>query len=138
MPGTMQSSEGLERRPVPLTGNRVLIVEDEYFLADDLSQALRKAGAEPVGPVSSVERADEAVISQGIDAAIIDLNLHGDMAFDFAERLALTRLPFLIVSGYGGDALPEALVGLPHLEKPVDPDRVIARLANEVAKAKVG
>ena len=32
-----------------LGGAQVLIVEDEYLLADDLVRALKKAGADPVG-----------------------------------------------------------------------------------------
>ena len=34
----------------PLTGRRVLVIEDEYFLADDIVQALTALGARVVGP----------------------------------------------------------------------------------------
>ena len=87
----------------------MLIVEDEYFIADDLARALRDAGAEPVGPVSTVKQAEELVALGGLDAAILDLNLRGEMASDFIRRLATAELPCLIVSGYGEDAIPDSV-----------------------------
>ena len=35
----------------PLAGQRVLVVEDEYFVADDLARALSELGADVLGPV---------------------------------------------------------------------------------------
>jgi superfamily II helicase len=37
-----------------LAGRRVLIVEDEYFLADDFRQILADYGAEVLGPVATL------------------------------------------------------------------------------------
>ena len=88
-------------RTSKVQGARVLILEDEYFIADDLARALREAGGEPVGPVSTVKQAEELVALGGLDAAILDLNLRGEMASDFIRRLATAELPCLIVSGYG-------------------------------------
>lgn len=71
----------------PLEGARVLIVEDEFFIADDLARALRNAGADTIGPVSSIREAEILMRRGHLDSAILDLNLHGEMAGDFAERL---------------------------------------------------
>ena len=43
---------------LPLRGARVLVVEDEYYIADDLRRALEAAGAEVVGPFSTIEKAN--------------------------------------------------------------------------------
>jgi ActR/RegA family two-component response regulator len=118
----------------PLEGARVLILEDEFFLADDLARALRNAGAEPVGPVATVEQAESLLADDGVDAAIVDLNLRGKMASEFVERLAATELPCLIVSGYGEDAMTGPAT-VPCLEKPVDADTVVRSLAIELARA---
>lgn len=115
-----------------LKGRHILIVEDEFFLADDLTGALRRAGAEPIGPVSSTEVADSLVANQRIDAAIVDLNLRGRLAFDFAERLSGSGVPCLVVSGYSEEALPKAVASLPRLEKPVDSERIIRALAEQL------
>lgn len=111
---------------------RVLIVEDEFLLADDLTRALRQEGAKPVGPVSKVDEAQRLLVSTRVDAAILDLNLHGDMASGFVERLAATGLPCLIVSGYAGDAMPASINKVPRLEKPVNPTTAVRALAAEL------
>ncbi len=118
-----------------LRGARVLIVEDEFLIADDLARALRDAGGEAVGPVGTVEQAEEMVRRRSIDAAIVDVNLRGKMASEFISRLAATKLPCLIVSGYGEAALPDCVSGVARLEKPVSPASVVAALANELARA---
>lgn len=118
-----------------LKGARVLILEDEFFLADDLARALRDAGGEPVGPVGSVEEAEALVDREQLDAAILDLNLRGDMASGFIERLSATDVPCLIVSGYGDDALPDSVQNVSRLEKPVSPAAVLESLATELARA---
>lgn len=119
-----------------LKGAKVLILEDEYFLADDLARALRDAGAQPVGPVNTVQQAEELVASESPDAAILDLNLRGEMASDFVERLSTTDVRCVIVSGYAIDAFPELVCNAPRLEKPVSPAFVVDSLAAELARAR--
>ena len=51
MEGTMAISAGRQRPQSPLSGRRIFIVEDEYFLADDIGKACRALGAEVAGPV---------------------------------------------------------------------------------------
>src|SRR5262245_38326905 len=68
--GIMSVSPTQPRRRAPLTGRRILVVEDEYFLADDIGKTLRAFGAEIAGPVGHVEDAMVILQSGGIlDAA---------------------------------------------------------------------
>jgi CheY-like chemotaxis protein len=53
---------------------KLLVVEDEYFLADDLARIFRAHGATIVGPVGHMEDALAALERGGFDAAVIDLN----------------------------------------------------------------
>ena len=119
----------------PLKGARVLIVEDEFFLADDLARALREAGGNPVGPVPTVAEAEQLLVRERVDAAILDLNLRGEMASEFVERLAAADMPCLIVSGYGEDFMADSLNRVRRLEKPVSPASVMEVLAGELARA---
>ena len=119
-----------------LEGARVLVVEDEFLIADDLARALRDVGAIPVGPVATIDEAEEIVRRQALDAAIVDLNLRGRMASDFARRLVSTGLPCLIVSGYDGAGLSESISGIARLEKPVSATVVIETLADQFARAE--
>ncbi len=107
---------------------RILIVEDEYYLADDLAQQLRAEGAEVVGPVGTLTDAMAQLASARPDFAVVDMNLHGDMAFPIADRLAEEGVPFLIATGYNSASLPERFAGRPRVEKPFNPDDVIPHI----------
>ena len=108
-----------------LRGARILIVEDEYYLADDLAAALRRAGAEVLGPAATLDDAEDAVRAGGFDCAIVDMNLRGDMAFPIADRLGTAGIPFLIATGYNSGSLPDRFADTPRIEKPFDPAKVI-------------
>ena len=118
-----------------MRGSRVLIIEDEYYLADDLSGALRAAGAEVVGPVGRLEEAEEKVSEGGFDCAILDINLHGERSFPIAERLEKAGIPFLIATGYNSASLPERYRAGPILEKPYEPAKVATAIGNLMQRA---
>lgn len=112
-----------------LRGARILIVEDEYYLAHDLARALAERGAEIVGPVGTVAEAEQLISTNGLDCAILDINLRGDMAFPIADRLEATGIPFVVASGYNAESLPERFADVPRVEKPFDSEQVIAALS---------
>ncbi len=107
---------------------RILIVEDEYYLAADLAEALRREGADVVGPVGTLAEAADMVERERIDCAILDMNLRGDMAYPVADRLEQAQIPFLIATGYNSASLPERFGRVPRIEKPFDPRDVIAAI----------
>jgi DNA-binding response OmpR family regulator len=119
----------------PLHGMRVLVVEDEYYMADDLVRALESAGATAVGPFGSVQQAQDAVERNGIDAAVLDLNLHGVRSDHLAKQLNEAKVPILIVSGYSEEALPPELRHLKRLEKPINCRMIISALSEQVEGA---
>lgn len=125
----------VEDRENPLAGTRVLIVEDEYYLADDLSRALTEAGAEIIGPVGTLPEAEEKLDEASFDCAVIDMNLRGDFAYTVADRLGAAGVPFIVSTGYNQDSLPELLRDVPRVEKPFPPRRVIELLTAMRAKA---
>ena len=103
-----------------LAGCRVLLVEDEYYIADDLAQRLSAHGAILLGPVTTVEKALAMVQSEErIDAAVLDINLRGEMIYPVAERLIARGVPVVFASGYDQLVIPERFAGIPHFEKPV-------------------
>lgn len=106
----------------PLQGKRVLVIEDEYMIADDLACELRDAGAEVVGPAASLPQAMRA-IGQGkaVDAAVLDINLRETLAYPVLDRLIEAGVRVLITSGYDEGMIPERYRHLPRCEKPVSP-----------------
>ena len=113
-----------------LSNARILIVEDEYFLADDLARALERQGAEVVGPVGSLDEAEILVGEGKFDCAILDIILRGEMAFPIADRLESKGIPFIVASGYNSAAIPDRFLAVPRVEKPFNPGEVIAAIPN--------
>ncbi len=108
-----------------LSGMRVLVVEDEYYIADDLRRSLSRAGANIIGPVGSLAQAEEAVEKGEFDCALLDLNLHGENAAEIADQLKIMGVPFAIATGYGSGAVPPRHKDVPQLEKPFDPAQFV-------------
>jgi DNA-binding NtrC family response regulator len=117
-----------------LTGKRILVVEDEYFIASDLKRALAGAGAEVVGPVGALAPAEDLVERDGIVAAVLDVNLEGEHSYSLVDTLLADDVPVLLVTGYDDWALPEKYRGLPRLTKPFALDRVARQVAEMLSQ----
>ena len=117
----------------PLSGRRVLIVEDEYFQADDLARLLRSMGADVIGPFGEVQDAlDLLEAGKPVDFAVLDINLRGDLIYPAADQLRARAIPFVFATGYDRQSIPDQYGDVPLLEKPVDDgalDRTLRRLA---------
>jgi CheY-like chemotaxis protein len=115
---------------------RILVVEDEYFLADELDMALTEAGAAVLGPAPSVDAALR-VLDQGIepDIAVLDINLGGELAYPVADVLADRGIPFLFTTGYDQSSLPERHAAVRRLEKPVEPSAILEAVERLILKA---
>jgi len=106
--------------PLP-SRRRVLVVEDEFFIAEDIADALRELGAEVIGPVPRLAEALAMINGSGpIDFAVLDLNLEGGADFSAADALIAHGIPFIFVTGYDRSFLPLRFRHVPYWEKPVD------------------
>jgi CheY-like chemotaxis protein len=79
---------------------RILIVEDEYLIAEDLAEAVRQLGGEVVGPALSLEEANTLLSTLEIDAAVLDVNVRGKSALPLADRCAKAGIRFVLTTGY--------------------------------------
>jgi two-component SAPR family response regulator len=114
-----------QAKPQDLIGCRIMIVEDEYMIADDMVQAFKKSGAVIIGPVPSVDRALALLrATDRIDGAVLDINLQGENVFPIADELKARGVPFVFATGYDRWVVPEPYQDAPHCEKPVAPERV--------------
>jgi DNA-binding response OmpR family regulator len=101
-----------------LEGVRVLVVEDEYLVAALIEQILESAGCIVMGPVARVPAALDAVDHDDYDAAVLDVNLAGELINPVADALSERDVPFMFVTGYGASALPKEYAERPHIGKP--------------------
>ena len=102
----------------------VLIIEDEYFIADDLAEALSHAGAKVIGPARSIDQALMLLDDTTVDFAIVDINLRGDATFSVADRLADRNIPFVFATGYDAGIIPDRHRDVTVWEKPFDVDQL--------------
>jgi CheY-like chemotaxis protein len=94
MPGVVSS---------PLAGLRILVVEDEVFIAWEIEERLQRLGCEVVGPVGHLEHALQLARSTALDGALLDVNIKGGVVYPVAAELL---------------ALPAVFRDLPCLRKP--------------------
>lgn len=115
----------------PGVAPRVLVVEDEFFIADDIAGALRALGAEVVGPVPCLADAMAMLDTSGrIDFAVLDLNLEGEAGFPVGDALAARGVPFVFATGYDRGFLPPRFRDVPYWEKPFEPRLLATALRN--------
>ena len=84
-----------------LKSRRVLIVEDEPFIAYDIADAIERAGGVVVGPVATVSQALELIRTDRIEAAILDVNLADGDVGPVIETLAQDQIVLLVHTGAG-------------------------------------
>jgi len=116
-------------RERPLEGKRVLILEDDFYLATDEKALLEQAGAAVVGPFGSAYRPSELSKAGQIDAAVVDINMGNGPTFDCAQALADRGVPFLFVTGYDAGIVPSQLSRIGRIEKPIRERDFVAAVA---------
>jgi DNA-binding response OmpR family regulator len=109
----------------PLAGLRVLVVEDDYFIADEICTTLRNGGAEVLGPSPDLQHGLDMVKRERLDCAVLDINLHGDLAFSLASELRKRGTPSIFATGYDQSVLPGAFSDSVRLEKPIDLNQLL-------------
>ncbi|QQP89931.1 GAF domain-containing protein [Skermanella sp. TT6] len=112
--GPCDPAPAASRRP-----RRVLLVEDSALVAMQVEHMLLAAGCEVVGPAARVAAALKLAREEPIDAAVVDIDLHGTPSWDVADVLAGRGIPFLLATGFSSDdALPERFRHVRRLFKP--------------------
>lgn len=113
-----------------LQGKRILVVEDDYYLATDETAALEDAGATVVGCTADSDEARALMDQEAIDCALVDINLGYGPTFDTARALRDRQIPFLFTTGYDAGAIPQEFGEVQRLEKPFDARKLVTVLEN--------
>lgn len=115
-----------------LRGRRILVAEDEYFVAEEITEVLGEAGVEVVGPAATVEEARDLAANGQLDGAVLDVNLGGTMIWPVLGLLAARGVPVVLATGYEAAAVPAVYAHLPRCEKPVPARDILSVLAKQV------
>ncbi|MGJ5178453.1 response regulator [Bradyrhizobium oligotrophicum] len=116
-----------------LRDRHILIVEDEYMLADELRCAFGGIGGMVLGPVGTVPDALALIARERrIEGAVLDVNLRGEMAFPVADRLVERGVPFVFTTGYDESIIPDRFSNILRCEKPIAVFRIMRALGRMV------
>lgn len=119
---------------LPLAGRRILVVEDEYLIANEVKAWLKSAGCEVAGPVPRAEQALDLIENQRPDAAVLDFNPgEGATTYPVADRLSLLGVPYLFATGDVRVLRRNGCSGRPLLEKPYVKAQLLHTLADLIA-----
>jgi len=115
---------------------RVLIVEDEAAVSMLLEDMVLEFGTEIVGPAATLEEAMALVRREHIDAAILDVNVRGEMAFGVADYMGGAGIPIIFATGYGSQIVPVRFRNSAFLNKPFGYDAMADSLRRVLAGAR--
>lgn len=114
---------------------RILVVEDEYYLADELRTELEDRGAVVLGPVGTLDQALALIAgTQDIDGAILDVNLRGEQVYPAADLLLSRAIPFVFATGYDAAAFPPRLGQIARCEKPVSVASLVSVIGGALSR----
>jgi DNA-binding response OmpR family regulator len=108
---------------------RILILEDDPFIALDLQSILEADGHEVVGVFDSIDDAYEH-IEDNFDYALLDVDVVGGKSFGIASALIERQIPFAFVSASSPGELPLALRQAAFIPKPFEEKAILESIAD--------
>jgi DNA-binding response OmpR family regulator len=109
---------------------RVLILEDDPFIAFDLQDIIESGGHEVVGVHRSQAEARKRLTDM-IEFAFLDVDVLDGKSFELASALRDRRIPFAFVSGSSRSELPAKFRDVDFIAKPFSESAIIRRLPVE-------
>jgi hydrogenase-4 transcriptional activator len=87
----------------------IIIVEDEFIVAEDLTMIVEKAGYTVPGTAASVEEAVDLIARYKPGLVLLDINLKGKLTgIDLAHQLSEENIAFIYISAYSTQSILEA------------------------------
>ena len=113
----------------------ILVVEDEAIIALEMESLLKQASCVVIA-CGSVQSALRQASERSFDAAVLDVNLHGEMSFPIADALAAKNVPFIFVSGYEVEIVPRHHRRRPFVGKPYLSQKFLTTLFDAMKNAR--
>ena len=120
-----------------LSGRRLLVVEDEMMLLMNTEDMLSDLGCESVTAAATIDEALALIDTQPFDAAMLDMNLGGEMTQSVADALAARGVPFMFATGYEIREMSNGYRDQPLLKKPFQATELFEILAHLIPQSAV-
>jgi CheY-like chemotaxis protein len=108
-----------------LSGQRVLVVEDEMLILIMIEDMLADLGCESVAAAATADQALALIDAQIFDVAMLDMNLNGSNSYAVAEALGARSVPFVFSTGYSGHDVRDGYRDRPVLKKPFRDEELV-------------
>jgi DNA-binding LytR/AlgR family response regulator len=110
-----------------LSGLRILVVEDNFLIAEELRDLFTRCGCEVIGPAARVAQGLNLMSRNDLSGAVLDINLGDEDCFPIAAALRERDVPFVFLTGYGDrGSIPPPYGEVLMLTKPVDEGRLVS------------
>jgi DNA-binding response OmpR family regulator len=106
---------------------RILILEDDPFIALDLAQIVETLGHEIV-EVCNCNAAAQRQVDNRVDFALLDIDVRDGKSFPVANALEARGIPFAFVSGSSPKDLPIGLRNATFIPKPFSEAAILRML----------
>lgn len=121
-----------------LNGLRILVVEDQAPIALQMEDMLVESECQVVGPASRVEQALKLLDEQTVDAAVLDLNIAGEMVYPVAEVMDARGLPYVFATGCDPSDIAAPYKQKPVLRKPFSRRTLLEAIQRIVGQGRAG
>jgi CheY-like chemotaxis protein len=115
--------------------SRILVVEDEPFIAMGLEHLLPRLGYEVAGVASHLREALAMAEAGGFDLAVLDVNLGGELSYRVADVLLARAAPFVFCTAYADVAFGR-YSHVPVLQKPVEKKALARAIEGALARGR--
>lgn len=115
-----------------LAGCHILVIEDDFYQAEDACDYLTAAGAVIVSRSGTIPDLDALLACKAVHIALLDINLGQASSFDLARALGARDIPFVFLTGYDPEILPVDLAEAALITKPADASAVVRALCRQL------
>lgn len=118
-----------------LVGRSIMIVEDDYFVANELADHFRTSEAVVVGPFPTVAAA--RAHGRTVDLAVLDLHLRDHRVYPLADDLMDAAVPFVFYSAENMADIPRRFAHVARLPKPRPAQETVALLSHRINEVSI-
>ncbi|WP_045389138.1 HWE histidine kinase domain-containing protein [Falsirhodobacter sp. alg1] len=130
MSATTSATSGTDSPTLPEQAH-VMLLEDQLLIAMDVEAMLEESGFQRISLARNVAQAMDLIKGEGIELAMLDVNLGQETSIPVAEELRARGIPFVFATGYDeGSALPEGMRDVTIVRKPYDIDNLVQALTS--------
>ena len=111
----------MTKGPQQISDLKILVVEDNFLIAETIRDIFEERGCTVVGPVGNVRKGLALSNEDPLHGAILDINLNGEYSFPIAQALNERGIPFFFLTGYDDAGfIPSDLRNVQRISKPFD------------------